>query len=249
MNVIPLILLSFSMAASPQTKAGPRVLTSILKSPKQSEVSPALICRVKEAIRFRGKPWDDKTCEALSSAFSKGREKGIPPILTFSMTINESDLREASQSQVYMTKRGGTLYKATDYGLMGIQCLQTPTLADLRAHKAHRKLSPLRDNGACANGYAKGITPSQLKDPTTNVRIGIEILNKKRKLGGAKWISHYNGDLSGGYDGYAGRITAIAAACNGVQLHVETKRMKMLTHQIIQVARSMKSEPVALSLR
>jgi hypothetical protein len=233
MNAIPLLLILAS-AGAPAKDYTP-ILSSILKSETKSEVTPQLVCSIQHAIKLRRtKPFDMKTCVLMARSYQKAKARGVPPILPLSMSINESDLYPDRESKgilkAYPEWGMRKKLKVKDHGLMGVRCVE--------------------DKGVCINGYAKGLTPAELKEPGKNIEVGISILLAKKKALGSKAtltkaMMHYNGGTTD--HGYAFRITAIVAATQGIQLPIEEKdtRMKMLTAQIISARR----EAVALAAK
>lgn len=221
MNAIPLLVL---LAVVP--KDDPKALfSSILKSEAKSEVTPSMVCMVQHAIkRKKTVPWTKEVCTTMASDFSKVRERGVPPILAFSMAINESDLRPDSSSLLKYRAypfyfHGKKKLKVQDHGLMGVRCVE--------------------DQGVCINGPAKGLTPKELREPSTNINVGVSVLIRKKHLNkvraweDARLLNLYNGNTGAKDNGYADRIIAITAALYGIQLEVKTARMKMLTNLII----------------
>ncbi len=185
-------------------------------------VTPALVCQVQHAIRWREAAWPVVTCKQLATAFNHT----LAPIQTMAIAVLESDLRPKAVSPetrpaMPKKKRGhGKKHsarasgawpaeaRAVDVGLMGIRCVFV-------------------DKHKCINGLARGLTVEQLKDPATNIAIGTRILANKRSL------QHYNGGTT--ERGYAAKVMAIMAALEGLRVETKHRRIKKLIEQILAV--------------
>ena len=114
-----------------------------------TEFTPALVCGVQHAIRWREEPWAETQCQARARNFAaSGKRWGFEPSLLFAIAINESDLR----AKVARPDRG-----ALDLGLMAVRCR-------------------VGRGGRCTNKPVKGMTPAQVMRPATNIEKGAEIL-------------------------------------------------------------------------
>ena len=113
------------------------------------QVTPALVCAVQHAIRWKDEPWSERVCEAQSESFSTSGERwGFDPLQLFAMAIIESDLR----LMVVREDRG-----ALDIGEMAVRC-------------------KLGTDGRCTNKPVNGLTPGEVMRPWRNIEKGAEIL-------------------------------------------------------------------------
>ena len=125
------------------------LLFNALDSAQPIVVTPALVCSVQHAIRWKDAAWTDQQCAAIARDFTvSGKRWGFPSAQLFAMSINESDLR----FKAVRNDRG-----ALDCGGMAVRC----------------KLGP---GGRCTNKPVSGLTPAQLMRPATNIDKGAEIL-------------------------------------------------------------------------
>lgn len=193
----------------------------------QAEVSASLVCITKDAIRWRGPAWDAETCAAVAAAMTKTRE----PAVTLAIGVLESDLREKAMSAVGRPSpakprpgrhgkrfsRAQTVHspdvRAVDVGLLGVRCLFVDK------------------TGKCINRPARGLTVRNLQDPTTNIAVGAEVLESKRRTLGHRYLEGYNGS-SDGADRYRTKVAAIVAALRGERTEVKWKRVRKLVDQI-----------------
>jgi hypothetical protein len=125
------------------------------------------------------------------------------PRVSMAIAINESDLRPR-----VMVRVAENVY---DGGLMGVRCVL--------------------DGGRCTNGPARGLTLTQLKDPSTNIRVAAAIMASKRAIHGADYLRAYNGGTR--EHGYGARIGAIAAALGGTVVRVDSRRVRELARRIV----------------
>jgi len=126
-------------------------------------VTPALVCQVQNAIRFRESAWPVATCERVATALNSTPR----PRTTLAVAIIESDLRPL----VVATTRPGV----HDVGLMGVRCVALPS------------------GGACLFGPARGYAVEELKDLEINVRVAAAIMAQKKAAYGKHWMRAYNG--------------------------------------------------------
>ena len=91
-------------------------LAACLSSPcvparaSEPEVSPALVCAVQAAIRWREAAWAPEQCARVAGAISTMRD----PVTVLAIAVNESDLRPTA-----IAKAGPDVY---DVGLLGVRC-------------------------------------------------------------------------------------------------------------------------------
>jgi hypothetical protein len=87
----------------------------------------------------------------------------LSPALILGVMLNESDLDENVRTPY---RRRGVVY-ATDSGLMGIRC-------------------EFDRQGRCKNGHVRGMLPSEVIDPATNIALGAQELAYNRDRGGVE---------------------------------------------------------------
>jgi hypothetical protein len=119
------------------------------------------------------------------------------PRLLLAMAINESDLRPHVIARVSE--------HVSDRGLGGVRCVE-------------------RD-GVCANGPARGYTPTQLLDPVINIDLMNAVLRGKGYN-----LQAYNGGTK--EHGYRARIEALLRALDGEAVPVQSRRVRKLIQQI-----------------
>ena len=79
-------------------------------------VTPALVCSVQHAIRWKDAAWTDQQCAARAREFTaSGKRWGFKPAQLFAMAINESDLRtearriDRDRSPAYIGRDGSLI--------------------------------------------------------------------------------------------------------------------------------------------
>ena len=166
-------------------------------------VTPALVCSVQHAIRWKDAAWTDQQCAARAREFTaSGKRWGFKPAQLFAMAINESDLR----TEARRIDRG-----AVDVGLMAVRCHQAPA-PDYR----------------CTNKPVRGLYVPQLMRPATNIDMGARILETLHHGS----MAGYNGGPNAREHGYPEKVAAIMAALGGVEMRVSGKRMRKLVRTI-----------------
>jgi hypothetical protein len=176
----------------------------------------SLLCKVKNAIRFRERAWTPWECARVAEALSATSN----PRLLAAMAIAESDLRPDAIAHV----RPGV----ADVGLLQVRCVYLASSAPARATGARAAGGPLLPAGRCQNGPARGYTLRQLQDPETNIRVAAAVLEEK---GGQ--IGKYNGATNRSRRArYEQKIAAIEAALGGKVVPVKGKRLRKLVEQI-----------------
>jgi hypothetical protein len=122
----------------------------------------AAVCAVQQRIRWRTAAWEPKFCEQIAhTLLSSSQRYHLSPLLLFAIMINESTMNERA---VRLTVKDGALY-AKDGGLMGIRCV-------------------LDKQGRCKNGDIRGMSWSDVAEPTTNIKIAARQLAYWRDFGG-----------------------------------------------------------------
>jgi hypothetical protein len=122
------------------------------------------LCSLKEEVRFRAAAWSPATCEKMARAVLTASAKyRLSPALILGVMLNESDLDENVRTPY---RKGGVVY-ATDSGLMGIRCV-------------------FDRQGRCGNGHVRGMLPSEVIDPATNIALGAQELAYNRDRGGVE---------------------------------------------------------------
>jgi len=106
--------------------------------------------------------------------------------------------------------------KVVDVGLLGVAC---------RLRRGH-----------CTNWPVRGMTVAELQDTRTNIEAGARVLAKKRRINHARALDFYAGDLDGS-SGYTANVGAIVAAFSGVELRVESQRVRELARKIASAVR------------
>ena len=156
------------------------LLAGYAQAAESTQVTPALVCAVQHAIRWKDDPWSDAICEKHAWAFAtSGQRWGFDPLQLLAMDIIESDMRPNVQREDR---------SALDVGEMAVRC----------------KLGP---DGKCTNKPVKGLTPAQLMDPVTNIDMGARIL---RELHGGSTLGYNGGPNARehGYSGKVAAIMA-----------------------------------------
>jgi len=172
-------------------------------------LTPAKVCSVQHAIRWKAAPWTDQQCEARAREFSaSGVRWGFDPSQLLAMAIVESDLRTHA-----LRDNGNGDRPAVDVGLMAVRCLLSPDVS--------------RDK--CRNRPVRGMDIPQLMLPATNIDMGARILSTLHHGS----LAGYNGGPSPREHGYPEKVWAIMAALGGVEVRVKGKRMRKLVHQIV----------------
>jgi len=119
------------------------------------------LCAVKQRIRWRTPVWTPAFCDKIAhTVLESSRKYQLSPLLLIAIMVNESTMNE---SAVRITLRSGALY-AKDGGLMGLRCV-------------------LDERGRCTNGGLRGMTWSQVIEPTTNIAFAARQLAYWRDAG------------------------------------------------------------------
>ena len=174
-----------------------------------AQVTPALVCAVQHAIRWRDEPWSERLCESQAQSFTTSGERwGFDPLQLFAMAIIESDLR----LMVIRFDRGGM-----DIGEMAVRCKVSQDVMRTR----------------CMNKPVKGLTPAQVMQPWRNIEKGAEILATLH----AGSLTGYNGGPNAREHGYSGKVAAIMAALGGVKVLVKGATRRKRVEQIARAVR------------
>ena len=189
-----------------------------LDSAQPVAVTPALVCSVQHAIRYKDAAWTDQQCAARSREFTaSGKRWGFEPAQLLAMSIAESDLRANA-----LRDNGNGDRPAVDVGLMAVRCLLSPDV--------------VRDK--CRNRPVRGMSIPQLMRPATNIYKGAEILATLHHGS----LASYNGGPNAREHGYPEKVAAIMAALGGVELKVSGKRMRELVKRIARAQRTIARE-------
>ena len=199
-------------------------------------VTPALVCSVQHAIRWKDAAWTDNQCAARAREFTaSGKRWGFRPAQLLAMSIAESDLRPSA----VRNDRG-----ALDVGLMAVRCVlnrNIPSTASVGKQSNDARNIPKNipaPNCTCANKPVRGLTPAQLMRPATNIDKGAEILATLHHGS----LASYNGGPNAREHGYPEKVAAIMAALGGVELKVSGKRMRELVKRIARAQRTISME-------
>lgn len=197
-----------------------------------AEVTPELVCKVQNAIRFQAKAWAPWMCLRVAKAINAAAAAtDTNPATLLAIATNESDLRpdvRRSKSPEEWTFLPGGKYLVTekwigtvyDGGLMGVRCR-------------------IGDDGRCSNGLVKGWKWPQTMVIENNVMLGARILAASGSL------RDYNGQSEKGEASrrrakrmtYTEKIHAIKAALEGRLVEVKGPRMRELIRKIVGAVR------------
>lgn len=112
------------------------------------------ICAIKEKIRWQTPAWTPTQCHHIATAvLTSAKRYAVSPSLLLAVMINESDLNEKAAR---VSMRENKIY-AKDSGLMAIRCV-------------------LGKRDRCLNGNVRGLTWTNVMNPTTNIDLGAKEL-------------------------------------------------------------------------
>jgi hypothetical protein len=148
-------------SANAQPSEAPGAEPSEATSPTESCLASA-ICAVKQRIRWRTAAWTPSFCDEIAHAvLTSSHKHQLPPLLLVAIMIDESTMNE---NAVRITMKNGSVY-AKDGGLMGLRCV-------------------VDKQGRCKNGDLRGMTWSEVVEPTTNIALAAHQLAYWRDSGG-----------------------------------------------------------------
>ena len=149
-----MLLLAKTYGATPLPEK-PVTMRVIPANAPPSVVTPELICKVKNSIRYRTPAWPDWYCGRVSTALNtEATATGKDPVVLASIGVVESDFRPNAHHWYGSSPVPGA---CGDLGLMGVRCCLGPDML-------------------CSNSLVKGWKYPAVLKLENNIMLGAKIL-------------------------------------------------------------------------